>query len=223
MHDSRMDRSFDLPDFDISVTVIVQDGIVEHEMASLRLANSFQFVWSHIPLGDKTAIANHWKSNGFRVEISRTMWERPSPAMATTEPQGFAIQFRWNTCQLFPDDCLQALVAHEMGHVYQFATGKNRFTLKEEDLLGFLDLLPLKLTDDGLVELHADEMAVRWGFDPVTFCAFLLRYYNYDQRTGEYVSRKPPRNEKRAYNQAKKERRDYRYHPRIICLRNNGR
>ena len=215
-----LSQTFTLPGYDLAVETIGRDGIQKSEME--RLTENLFFVWSHISPADKDCIANHWdktKNAGYPVcmEIFESIYGNEE-ALSSTEPwgtticRGAAIQYCWKICRLFPDKCLQALIAHEIGHVYQWAIGKNRLDMKREDLNEFKDLEQFPMLDNGLVEFHADKMALRWGFDPVLIHAFLFQRYN--DREGKYVLRKKPRNETRAYNRAKKE---HRWSPEMDC------
>ena len=193
-------HTFSLPGYDdITVDVMGCDGIQDSDLK--RLSLSFLLVWSHVLAEDKTAIANHWKDKAFRdpsgtkrflnLEVSESNWG--NNAHATTESSGTAIRFCWKTCGVVSDKCLHGLIAHEMGHVFQWATGKTRNKISWDDLEGSKDLVDLPLRDHGLVELHADEMAQRWGFDPFLVRAFLRRYFYV--RGGEYIRLKRTKNE----------------------------
>ena len=139
-------------------------------------------------------------------ELTESMCNRLVKGYATTEDGGAKIMFRWEICRLLPSERLQELIAHEMGHVYQHSIGKNHKNIERGDVEGFNDS-PYKdhsLKKNALVELHADGMAKRWGFDTNLIEAFLLQ--NFHRRHGEYVERKKPKNKEWAYNKANADR-----------------
>jgi hypothetical protein len=202
-----LEQTFQLPG-NLSIKVIARDGIQESDMD--RLKQAFLFVWSCISSTDKDHISHHWGRRIPILELSDSIFGEN-----IAERQGMAIRFCWKICRLFPNECLQVIIAHELGHVFQGAIGKNRSNITINDLRGFKggfnDRRPLPLREHGLIEFHADEMAEKWGFDPVLPHAFLCRDFNIDCE-GEYVPRKRPRNEKRAHNKAKRIRRDSLYY-----------
>jgi hypothetical protein len=173
----------------------------------LRLERQVLRVWEKIPTGDRIVFRRYWTEEMLhhkpRLELQGG-WIGDPCAMATTESKGAEIKFDWPTCKQLPDELLQVVIAHEMGHVFHWAIGKHRFNMTREDLLKEVDFLPLRLCDNALVELFADQKAEQWGYDCVLKDAYMVRFF--DHKDGKIVTRKRPRNEKRAYNLAKQNR-----------------
>ncbi len=191
-----------LPNSNVDLTVCAT-GLPETD--SRRFFDVFFSVWNKIHAEDRNAIEVLWNKETsptpYPMISLQVAWFGDQDALATTGSRGMKIEFDWKTCSLFPAHVLQVPIAHEMGHVYQAAIGKNRFNMTQSDLLGFIELLPLPLKENALVEIHADEMVERWGFAHALKDAYL--YQHFDLKGGDFVPRKKPRNEKRAYNEAK--------------------
>ena len=104
-----------------------------------------------------------------------------------------------------PDDILESLIAHETAHVYQFAAGKNRFALTENDINWQVQprLFKNLIGEDGMVELHADQVMLSWGFDPLDVPAWLKQVT--EIHAGVVTFRHKPRREKYARELARKE------------------
>jgi hypothetical protein len=189
---------FVLPDTEIEM-FLSGFGVGEPEL--VRFRSVFLSVWGKIPRGDRASIEDYWSSadpNSPPLELQEP-WLGDPTAKATTESRGMDVKCDWKTCRLLPDAIMEVPVAHEMAHVFQWATNKNRFNMTPHDLLGIIDLLPFPRYENTLVEIHADEMITTWGFDPVVDHAYL--YQHYDSKNGEFVPRKKLRDGRRAYKE----------------------
>jgi hypothetical protein len=197
-----INRLIPLPHSTVELRVCSFDVDVDDSDIS-RFVSVFLDLWNRIDAHHRECIQNHWATLRARHHPKMELqipWTGNKDAMASTEARGGELKYCWKTCKLLPDDILQAVIAHEMGHVYQGAIGKFRDNITRNDLLGLIEVLALPLKENALIEIHADEMAMRWGFDPVLIDAYRLQYHDF--RNGEDILRKKPRNEKRAYNAA---------------------
>lgn len=97
----------------------------------------------------------------------------------------------------------RTLLAHEMAHVFQFAVGKHRYALTDDDVEGrAFDVINKRyLGEEGRVELHADETILRWGYDPLAGLTWIVQ--NTDEKEGVLKIRKRPLNYQRSLQKAK--------------------
>lgn len=198
-----------------SIEIALPGSILELVIFSMRVSEAdlqrfagvFTSVWEKIDREDRKRIDQHWSSedllNPPRLEL-QLPWGGDEQAIASTGDCGTLLKFDWKTLEILPDHVMQVPIAHEMGHVYQWAIGKNRLNMTPSDLLRPIELLLLPRYENTLVEIHADQMVERWGFDPVLKDAYLLQ--RYDLTEGKYIPRSKPWKESRAYNEAKESR-----------------
>ena len=91
-------------------------------------ANLFADVWQQIPVGRREAIAAYWRQGSFcepSVELS-DMWCN-NGRVGQTESMGRALLFEYSwLCHEPPAEVVQWVIAHELGHVWQWAEGDER-------------------------------------------------------------------------------------------------
>jgi hypothetical protein len=134
-------------------------GVTEPDLR--RFFGVFTIVWDKIGTQDRDreCIERHWHAQSQLAKLELQLpWRGDRDAIATTKGPGAEIRFDWETCRILPDDIMQVPIAHEMGHVYQWAMGKNRSNMTPADLHGVIELCPLPRKRNTLVEIHADEM-----------------------------------------------------------------
>jgi hypothetical protein len=150
-----------------------------------KIAEIFLNLWAAIDSIDRKAIATYWKNRQgeFTPKIFFDDPRHGEHAWAAGYHHGeTTIKCNLPLFRLFPNEVIECLLAHEMAHVRQSAIGKNRDDLTPKDLLGLTPLgIPIGLSPAGIVELHADETMIRWGFDRLTGLAWLARH----RRPGE--------------------------------------
>jgi hypothetical protein len=185
-----------LHDTNLQVQIVAASTASKRDMMLFK--ESLLAVWSKIPRKDKKSIENHWQIEAIANQpafILDNPWFGESSVWATTESKGLVLKFNCELLGQVADhmaEVLDVLMAHEMAHVFQWATGKNRFNLTTNDLSGTICVLPPPLKEEVLVELHADETMMRWGFDPYKIDAWSIKYMIEDKRQGSLVPRKKP-------------------------------
>jgi len=123
-----------------------------------RFAHLFRETWDRLPLNARRAILKLWKSNDVRstgVLLSPDIeyasdWSGKEPGdVGYVRCGGHIIRFASRRVEKMPDDVVQDLIAHELAHVYQWASGEDMHVLDSFD-----------------IEYFADEIMDYWGFDP---------------------------------------------------------
>lgn len=145
-----------------------------------KVAEIFLNLWAAIDKTDRKAIATCWK-NHQRQFTPKILFDDPwfgeQASIAYYEHGETTIKCNLPLFRLFPNEVIEGLLAHEMAHVHQSAIGKDRYNLAPKDLLGLTPLgIPVGLSPAGIVELHADETMIRWGFDRLAGLAWLARH-----------------------------------------------
>lgn len=176
MNGTSIEISLPSPETNVS---IVPNGVDERGVC--RFSENLRHVWSRIPESDRLVISTYWKKghSGPNFPCFGVIDYFSEEASASTLSNGFTIRFCWQEVSLSPDNALIALIAHEMAHVHQWASGK-RLSLTNEDVKGMFgiekgDYLPL-LNREGRVELHADELMTKWGFDRLAYPCWLMQW-----------------------------------------------
>ncbi len=80
---------------------------------------------------DRQSIERLW-SDVIVWLILQEPWNGEAGSMAVAKAGG-KITMNWTTCQLLPNEIMESVVAHEMGHIYQYAIGKNRDNMTPEE------------------------------------------------------------------------------------------
>ena len=171
-----------------------------------RAEEIFLSVWRRIDAKDRQQIATDWlaRYNSWfpRFELEDP-WYGDKIADASCSVGGLQVQFNWRRIHLLPDFVLEAILAHEMAHVFQHATKKDRYSLVDADLRGtVVDLDGLVYSETGRVELHADEIMLSWGFNVLDIFVWKIRHTK--EEHGVLTIREQPLNEKRCLRKAKK-------------------
>ncbi len=118
-----------------------------------RFAQVFREVWFGIPVVDRQAIGAHWHKGIAGQDRSPQIvllagYDRPG------SNDGFGNTLTFNSCVvdlLDKEGLLANLIAHELGHVYRYATNSPAHA-------AFPPNIPAK-------EDEADAKAVEWGYD----------------------------------------------------------
>jgi hypothetical protein len=118
----------------------------------------FRDCWKRIPFKARRAILAHWQNSPVswypKIELSNS-WGDAQTCFGQVRHAGLEVRFSAKDFALLPDEVASWIIAHELAHVYQKATGKrpggDALESNEED---------------------ADEIAPSWGFDR-TLRAFL--------------------------------------------------
>ena len=208
-------RVLDLPGSAIQINIEGFDGkkclISESDVDFFQ--ERFFNVWATIPESDRRSIETHWQQfspHTFRVELQGDWWG-DSRAIGSEERR--QLNFRWEICGFkMDDDSLEALIAHEMAHVFQRSIG---FVGKTKDELCGTIAFPAPkfsgspLRQDAIIEHHADETVLRWGYDWVKPWAFMRRFY--DHTVDGFVRLKKSRKPDPSYKKAMHARLENRY------------
>jgi hypothetical protein len=98
-----------------------------------RLAELVRSSWTRIPARARRRLRAHWKtqegshslsSGPLRIEALPS-WPEFRQCLGMCMTAGHAIRLHSLTVQAAPDEVVSTLIAHEIAHVYQFATGAN--------------------------------------------------------------------------------------------------
>jgi hypothetical protein len=138
-----------------------------------RFARVFQTTWRRIPLGDRRRLLGYWKAEGPTHDIFL------SPEVYLTELDAFPIdnesivglashfghklRFRADLVNRMPDAVAEDLIAHELAHAFQAATGIR--PLESSNGTAIFSGLNGELWEEHTLEYHADVIAEEWGFD----------------------------------------------------------
>ncbi len=95
-----------------------------------RFVNVFRDVWNKLPLAARRAIAAYRRKEGgcFRI-VEDVNGRRPC---VTAYVDHFRHLCFLDACLLLSDEALRYTIAHELAHVYMFATDNNPFTRTDE-------------------------------------------------------------------------------------------
>lgn len=130
----------------------------------------FRAAWGRIPLGSRRRILAHWRQGylgqpGPLVEVLDYPPDGDR-AMAMASHFGHRLQFQAEYVDAMPGDVLQDLIAHELAHVVQSASGI-RCTARGDDGTSEWSCQDGSYFGDALeIEQDADETMAAWGFDP---------------------------------------------------------
>jgi hypothetical protein len=91
-----------------------------------RFARLFQEVFSRLPDNDRGIILRHWAEAVYlSLELSNS-WADHAEKLGNSAACGWELQFNAEEVDLAPEDAVRCLIAHELAHVYQYASGINR-------------------------------------------------------------------------------------------------
>jgi hypothetical protein len=135
------------------------------EKEAQRFARLFVETWKRIRLGPRRAILRHWRDDRKNHTLTFSPWIELSSSWtgqevrrgghglrgtkANTSSRGHKLRFWSKIVAVYPDNLVQDLIAHELAHVYQWAT----------------DRQPEGFDDAMLVEEDADWLMRVWRFD----------------------------------------------------------
>jgi hypothetical protein len=138
-----------------------------------RFARVFQATWRRIPLGDRRRLLGYWKADGPehgiflspQVDLTeRDDFPTDDESIAgLTSHLGHKLQFPAKLVDKMPDAVAEDLIAHELAHAFQMATGIRPFKYPD----GYEQFICADGArwDRDLLEYHADVIAEGWGFD----------------------------------------------------------
>jgi hypothetical protein len=165
---------------------------------------AFCGVWASINEDHRQSISRFWQRccNKYQpMFVLDKPWLGGEENLASTEDAGLSIKFDWATLRLYPETVMRNPIAHEMAHVYQWSIGKSRLRLTDDDLQKSLKKIDYRLVGEkGRVELHADEIMLSWGHNPIDGHAWLTQHYKL--KNGVAVQRKQPLTKKYARSSA---------------------
>ncbi|HEV2294072.1 MAG TPA: DUF4157 domain-containing protein [Tepidisphaeraceae bacterium] len=131
-------------------TVVLFDG-------GSNFLTRFREVWREIPLSCRRVMLKHWHTGSPRSVplVEAGAYWSGSDALATVALNGWAMKFKPAVYEMSVG-AARALIAHELAHVYQHATG----TIAEwSSGCGGIEAAR------GCIEDDADDIAADWGFD----------------------------------------------------------
>jgi len=196
------------------VSVRIESRIFD-PAAERRIESLLKSVWSHIHPNDQIAIARHWNNSQTsmpKVAAADPWWD-DFWTDGMCEDEGRLIWLNWTTNRLMPDDVVEATLAHEMAHTWQWAIGKDRFALTNDDLAGTIIAIKYfkRASVVGRVELHADETILRWGYDPLHSVLWKERHLKPSAKDKKWTLRKKPLQVERSRKRASKKQTDAYY------------
>jgi hypothetical protein len=121
-----------------------------------RFARLFIETWKRLPYLARRRILGHWKKGplgiGPRIHLlpdwsGRRSRVDPDGALATTGLLGLELFFCAEAVAAYPDELVRGIVAHELAHVLQWASGCDMVGVDAEEW-----------------EMDADELVEDWGF-----------------------------------------------------------
>jgi hypothetical protein len=111
----------------------------------------FRHCWEQIPEGARRDLLEYWGKSGFEhlpsFELS-DLWHDSAIAHAQVKGPGYEMRFNAATFLELPVPVALFIIAHELGHVYQWARGMKQVGESQN-------------VSEGV----ADGIAVMWGFD----------------------------------------------------------
>lgn len=215
-----------LPNTDITVELLIGPGGCSPQLIDdvvlRRVEKVYLKTWAKIPCKCRELIDAYWCSHREwtpRIELACGFINQDPFVLATTAPSGFEIDVRWEICANMTDDVLEALIAHEMAHVYQSSLGIIRQNLKMADLPRPLPenclFKSLSLRDEAIEEIHADQTMNDWGYDYLAWLTWAKQqYFEPKKWHADWIPRKRPLSHKRAKSRARLARRMSHYEER---------
>jgi hypothetical protein len=146
-----------------------------------RFARLFAQTWRRLPLGVRRALRRHWRAQDDApwIVYHRAYYYGEAGNYGSCGYEGYRLWFDPSLLDALPDAAVQYLVAHELAHAYQWATG--RFTPAERDryaldeygsaVFWLHDAERVKAATEAFsawydIEDDADWLAIdAWGFD----------------------------------------------------------
>jgi hypothetical protein len=114
-----------------------------------RFARLFTETWFKLPPTARTSILTHWKQEENPIiwmEFSNA-WRNCATRYAEIGCRGCELNFDADEFDGMPEAVAKAVIAHELAHAYQYATGRDQAVDLESD---------------------AEDSIRQWGFDWVT-------------------------------------------------------
>jgi hypothetical protein len=124
-----------------------------------RFVRLFRATWGRLPCHARRRILRHWKTGGDHLNFRPTIellgdWagriggEGLDGTKAAAGGDGHALRFRKDIVDAYPDDLVMDLIAHELAHIFGYASGWYRDGVEDP----FRD------------EEEADALVEVWGF-----------------------------------------------------------
>jgi|SRR5665213_1145590 len=111
-----------------------------------RFARLFTETWFQLPPAARTSILTHWTQEDnpeIWIEFSNA-WRKCATRYAEICCRGCELNFNAQEFDGMPEAVAKAVIAHELAHAFQYATGKDQAVDIESD---------------------ADDLIIQWGFD----------------------------------------------------------
>lgn len=94
-----------------------------------RFASIFRSTWNALPLWARRRILRHWREPSeqgvdvlnLTIELISDVPDEDGPGIATCCNLGHYLEFYEPLVDRMPDECVTALIAHELAHVLQYA------------------------------------------------------------------------------------------------------
>jgi predicted metal-dependent peptidase len=157
-----------------STTLLLMPVAPDDQLSVFQAA--FRETWQRIPETDRVTMTAYWGQNGQRAAGVFIAWPfTATPAAAAAPEEGRRLYFNPNLIFKFPEpDWLGLTIAHELAHVWLFATGDAAHLARRPK-----DPAEV-LAWDAPRERRVWETLKRWGFDMARHDAVI-----------EYVTRLP--------------------------------
>lgn len=133
--------------------------------AAKSFAELFRSVWNRIPIKARWAILRLWKQEGKGPRINLSDEPSEGGAWGTVNDDGFRLCFCQKAFERFGSEIMGPIIAHELAHVYQYATGWSLIRVPGEEG-------PVHQHESGLIFREPEfewnvscEILPEWGFD----------------------------------------------------------
>jgi hypothetical protein len=146
-----------LPGHEFRVMCFNDDG--------MRFVKSFRSTWRRLPLIARRAILVYWRKKVEgrpKIELSNLWVSRGSSGQSFAEVAclGREMRFRQDVFVYLPQQVAHWVIAHELAHVYQWASGET------------------PCNNQYAHELDADDIVRKWGFSRESFSFLVMMRQN---------------------------------------------
>jgi len=152
-----------------------QDFIVNtHECDGERFRGLFRQSWDKIPVNARKTILDYWKCRELApsFELSN-LWGDSAHSYAQVIEMGYRMRFNAKSFSIMPEPPALFVIAHELAHVYNWATGTSNALFRsfyEQNT----DETEVHEKFDLENEAKADALAVKWEFDKAKMDRFRM-------------------------------------------------
>jgi DNA-binding response OmpR family regulator/pSer/pThr/pTyr-binding forkhead associated (FHA) protein len=134
-----------------------------------RFVGLFRRCWNAIPEVDRQTILDYWRcrEEPFSAAfVLSNLWRDSAESHAQVSLDGYLMRFNAESFSIIPERPGLFIVAHELAHVYGWASGKTA-ALKRSICEANVDTSVASELFQIENEANADALAVQWGFDRV--------------------------------------------------------